>query len=115
MQFGFIDFSGPTPVDYTEGLGPAPGMTDAEILGTLALWFNQDYSSDGFTASYDPTADSLSIDQTLPNTDWLYEGNSDTGMNFSSEMDFVPEPTSALLISATLVGSLVRRRRSRTR
>jgi hypothetical protein len=111
IEFGFIDNSGPSPVDYIEGIQPTVGEDDADILGSLADLFNNDYSADGYTATYDPTDDSLSLDQSLPGEDELYEGDSDTGSYFYSEMDLLPEPASAASLLAAAAGAMVRRRR----
>jgi len=111
VEFGFIDNTGASPVDYIEGVAPTSGMTDADILGTLADEFNADYTPDGYTATYDSSDDSLSINQSLPPPDELYFGDSDTGTVFDADMESLPEPASATLGSVALVGLLARRRR----
>jgi hypothetical protein len=112
VGFGFIDYSSLTaPVYYTANFNPTVGMTDDQVLGGLASVFNTDYASSGFTATYDPTSDSLSIDQLLPNNDALWQDNSDTGLFYSMSLNTVPEPASASTILAVIAIGLLARKR----
>ena len=63
IGFGFIDETGATPVDYIAAIDPTSGMTDAQVLTDLEDLFDEDYSADGYTATYDALTDTLSIDQ----------------------------------------------------
>ena len=67
----------------------------------------------GFTATYDPATDTLSIDQPLPDADMLWSADSDTGVGFDSSTNAVPEPATLGLLSTAMAvfGILVRRRR----
>jgi len=112
VEFGFIDYSGPTPVNYVEGIGPASGQTD--VLGTLVDFFNLDYAAAGFTASYDPSTDMLKINQPLSATDMLFEGDSDTGTELAGQMTLLPEPSTFALFVAGTVAAGCRRRRCAT-
>jgi hypothetical protein len=109
VGFGFIDETSSTPTDYIAAFDPQAGMTDYDVLNDLAAVFNADYSSSGYTATYDPGSDTLSIDQMLPAAAILWDGNSDTGLFFDSNAE-VPEPASLSLLALGGVTLLGRRR-----
>jgi len=106
VAFGFIDETTPTPVDYLAAFDPPSGLTDADVLFDLAALFNEDYSSDGYTASYDPNTDLLSINQMLPAADVDWSANSDTGLFLDDSVNSAPtpEPDSLLLLGTGLAG-----------
>lgn len=114
VGFGFIDLTSSTPVDFIAAFDPPSGITDADVLGTLALLFNQDFASMGYTATYDPATDILSIDQPLPSVDMLWSADSDTGVGFDSSPNTVPEPATLGLLSTAMAvfGILARRRKN---
>jgi hypothetical protein len=97
VGFGFIDETTSTPTDYLEAIVPQAGMTDQDVLSGLADVFNSDYESSGYTASYDPTTDTLSVNQELAGVDELWSADSDTGLNLESNT-VVPEPVSLSLL-----------------
>ena len=106
VGFGFIDETSSTPVDYIAAFYPAAGLNDGQILSDLAVLFNEDYASDGFTASYNSATDTLSIDQLLPLVDVTWSADSDTGLFLDDSMNTspVPEPDSLLLFGTGLLG-----------
>jgi hypothetical protein len=93
-----------TPVDYIAAFRPPAGLNDAQILIDLSALFNQDFASAGFTASYDSTTDTLSIDQLLPLVDVTWSADSDTGLFLDDSMNTLPEPDSLLLFGTGLLG-----------
>lgn len=104
VGFGFIDETSSTPVDYIAAFDPAAGLNDAQILSDLVALFNADYSADGYTASYDLTTDTLSIDQLLPLVDVTWSADSDTGLFLDDSMNTVPEAGSLLFFGTGLLG-----------
>jgi len=98
VGFGFIDNSTTTPTNFIAAFTPAPGLTDAQVLGDLATLFNGDFSSLGYTATYYPDSDALAIDQPLSQADTLWDADSDTGLNFSAAMLEIPEPAGGALL-----------------
>jgi hypothetical protein len=104
VGFGFIDETSATPVDYIAAFDPPPDLTDAQVLGDLAALFNEDYASDGYTATYDPEIDTLSIDQLLPAIDPVWSADSDTGLYFVASANSVSEPDSWLLMLLGFAG-----------
>jgi hypothetical protein len=115
IGFGFIDETGATPVDYIAAFDPTSGMTDAQVMIDLEDLFDEDYSADGYTATYDPFTDTLSIDQLLPSVDFTWSSDSDTGMYLEDSMNTLPTPEpGALLLTGTGLTALAAflRRRS---
>lgn len=73
---------------------PTSGETDSQVLSSLSSQFNSLFSSSGFTANFNSTNDSLSFDQPLDaNYNTFFTANTDTGLDFSTELDAAPEPT----------------------
>jgi hypothetical protein len=103
VGFGFIDETSSTPVDYIAAFDPPSGLIGADVLGILANLFNEDFSTDGYTATYDPTTDTLSIDQLLPAVDMLWSANSDTGLDLESSTSSVPEPSPLPLLAIAMI------------
>jgi hypothetical protein len=114
IGFGFIDETGSTPVDYIAAFDPTSGMTDAQVMTDLEDLFDADYSADGYTATYDPFTDTLSIDQLLPSVDFTWSSDSDTGMYVEDSMNILPtaEPGPLLLTGTglTALAAFLRRR-----
>jgi hypothetical protein len=115
IGFGFVDEDTPTPTYYIASMAPPSGLADADVLADLSGLFDADYSADGYTATYNSSTDSLSIDQTLPPEDTLWDSDSDTGLDFTTQMISVPEPTSASLLAIGGAALLTRRRRKHER
>lgn len=114
VGFGFIDDTDPNnPVDYLAAYQPTSGLNDSQVLSTLATIFTDDYSSLGYSASYDTGSDTLSIDQPLSaDTTTLWDTDTDTGLDFSAALLDVPEPTSVTLLAVT--APLLLRRKTRS-
>jgi len=114
IGFGFLDDTSSTPTDYIAYFDPTAGMDDEEVLTELEDLFNAQYSADGYTASYDPLTDTLSIDQPLPSADYTWSSDSDPGLYLEDSMNALPtpEPGSLLLLGTGLAGLavLIRRR-----
>ncbi|MFI5380758.1 MAG: PEP-CTERM sorting domain-containing protein [Tepidisphaerales bacterium] len=114
VGFGFIDMTTTTPTDYIVAFEPPSGLTDSVVLGGLAGFFNATFASSGYSATYDPGSDTLSLDQPMPEADFFWDANSDPGLNFSDSVVAVPEP-STLALFAAAVACLLPRRRCRGR
>lgn len=115
FSFGFYSNNGQT-LDVATLTGVS-GWTDSQILGALASQFNSLYSQSGFTASFNPTSDTLSFNQQLDaNQDTFYMADTDTGINFNMTLSSTPEPSSLLLFGSAVIGlSGVLRKRLRER
>ena len=98
VGFGFIDYTSSTPVNYLVSMNPTLGMNDAQVLGQLATDFTSEFSGYGYTASYDSSTDTLSIDQELSDSQMLWDANSDPGLDLSTTLIDVPEPASLALL-----------------
>jgi hypothetical protein len=115
VGFGFIDETSSTPVDYLAAFYPQAGMTDLDVLSDLSSLFNEDFASAGYTSRYDADTDTLSIDQLLPDGDFTWSANSDTGLFLDDSLNTVPEPGSLLLLGTGLAGLAACLRRKRAR
>ena len=106
VDFGFYDdaHGASSPIAV---VNPVAGEPDSQILSDLASQLN----GMGVPASFDPSTDTLSLDQLLtPDQTLLYE-SSDTGLDFSTAFSLVPEPSTAMLLCAAVAGAALRRRR----
>jgi hypothetical protein len=96
-------------------ISPVIGETDAQILGDLALQFNSLFGPEGHTATYNLLTDTLRLDQPLNSDQTFFWANADTGLDFSTELAPVPEPSMGVLVAITgligMSGMLWRRHR----
>jgi hypothetical protein len=117
VSFGLLDDQGqdatcapalpPTsscPGDFIATVFPTVGETAAQVLGDLATLFDNLFSSDGLTATFDPFADSLSLDQPLTPFESLFTQNTDSGLELDPFLAPVPEPPTFLLLGIGLAG-----------
>lgn len=98
---------------FVADVTPTPGMTDADVLHALQSLL----VANGISATFDPINVLLTLNTLIPDGEQLVWGNTDTGLDF--QVTFgpaapVPEPASAGLFAAGLVGLFaVGRRRLR--
>jgi hypothetical protein len=84
---------------YVASFTPSPGMTDEDVLSTLAMMLNQNKVS----ATFDSSSDTLFLNGAIPDGTVLDWGSTDTGLEFTMSMEglnpaTVPEPSSGLLL-----------------
>lgn len=108
--------SGPCPGAFIATLFPAAGLTAGTVLGDLGDLFNSLFTSDGFSVTYDPIADLLSLDQPLTPFLRLFMQNTDPGLDLALGLAVVPEPAAFAVLGAGLLGLMAVRalRRRRT-
>jgi hypothetical protein len=94
----------PCPGDFIATVFPTVGETAAQVLADLAMLFDNLFSSDGFTATFDPVADSLSLDQQLTPFVSLFTQNTDSGLELDPFLAPVPEPPTFLMLGMGLAG-----------
>ena len=101
------------PGEFIATLFPSAGSTDSQILSGLASLFNSLYTSFGYTATYDPFTDLLSLDKPIGNYETLFTQNTDSGLELDPVVEIVtPEPVSVVLVvTGLLVIGLARRHR----
>lgn len=115
----FADLSLPgasgCPGDYIATIDPTAGEDDLQVLSQLAALFNTEFSSDGLSATYDPGQDLITLDNPIYGPDALYINNTDTGLDFSGQIAYTPEPATMALLGAGLAGlGLLRRRKGQS-
>jgi hypothetical protein len=92
-------------------MAPSSGLSTVDVLGDLEALFNASFASLGYTATYDPATDTLSIDQPMAAANIIWMSDSDTVLDFETSLDVVPEPASAGLLALAASCFLPRRRR----
>jgi len=109
VGFGFIDETSSTPVYYLAAFDPSSGMDDEQVLTEISLIFNQDFSADGYTSTYAPLTDTLSIDQLLSPLDDTWSADGDTGLFLDDSLNTfqTPEPDSLLLLGTGFISALL--------
>jgi hypothetical protein len=105
VGFGFWDPTMSNPTLFIDAVFPTSGENDGQVLGDLASLFNSDFASNGFTATYDPLTDTLTLDQAIPGTNFMWFADTDTGLNFIGDNPPTPLPA-ALPLFATGLGAL---------
>ena len=101
------------PGEFIATLFPSAGSTDSQILSSLASLFNSLYTAFGYTATYDPFTDLLSLDQPIGNYETLFTQNTAAGLELDPVVEIVttPEPASVVLVvTGLLVIGLARKR-----
>ena len=88
---------------YIANVNPAAGQNDAQIFSALTTAFNSLYAFLGLTATYDPLADVLSVDQPLNNYLSFFTQNTDPGLELIEQLSIVPEPATKLLMAALAI------------
>jgi hypothetical protein len=109
--FGFYDSSLSNPTYYDVVTAVTAGETAYQVLQTLTSDFNTTYNSSGYSASFDTTNGTMTIDQPFDTDIEEYSMNNDTSLYF--DLAETPSPSAtALLIPAAAMFALRRHRRS---
>jgi hypothetical protein len=88
------------PGEFIATLFPSAGSTDSQILSGLASLFNSLFAPFGYTASYDPFTDLLSLDQPIGNYETLFTQNTDSGLELDPVLEIItPEPATLPLLA----------------
>jgi len=115
FSFGIYTANGST-ADFATIVGQS-GWNDRQILGALASQFNSLYSSSAVTAIYNLSTDVLGFNQNLSNNLVFWEADTDTGIDFSMQLDAgsAPEPSTLAMLGSALLGlgGVLRRRLAR--
>jgi hypothetical protein len=98
--------SGSCPGAFIASLVPGAGRDDDSALGDLADLFSQRFRSDGYTATYDPVADTLWLDAPLTPFETLLVMNTDPGLELTMVLRLIPEPAAlpVLLLGLAALG-----------